>query len=340
MTTPAARTPVAKLLELQFQGWFMCRIATDPDPTNEQRGVSGYTMALVQEDPLDQVIRTQLDESDPADRKFLETNLRPPAQEMGIKIAVDVNGVLFDGQPYFGAAREALLGARLYLEGTNPPFPGPIFDSRNNIVGSDDNMFFVVNPFELAIKQGDRVVIRAEDHLNPAQPEQKIWEIEDPQTYARRLPSAFVSSSTEAQAAIRVFDGHTYFSDRVKYLRQLIAKLRAEQARAGSEAEKAALDGQIQALTTRIFQIEFWGSRIETKLAFQLTYAFNVNGPQSVHDPENLLGGTVDCDQPWPVTFWFGSWDGDLLIGWMQGSLSLPFRPDGSFAGCSTGDAP
>ncbi|HEV8582914.1 MAG TPA: hypothetical protein VGX68_27935, partial [Thermoanaerobaculia bacterium] len=146
-------TPVAKLLEMQFQGYFMCRIATDPDPTNEQRGVSGYTIALLPEDVLDQVIRTQLDPAVPEDREFLEKNLREPAQEMGIKIAVNVNDVLFDGQQWFGPARNALLGARLYLEGTNPPFPGPTFDSRNNIVGSDDNMAFVVNPFELVIKE-------------------------------------------------------------------------------------------------------------------------------------------------------------------------------------------
>jgi hypothetical protein len=329
-------TPVAKLLQMQFQGYFMCRIATDPDPTNEQRGVSGYTLALLQEDGLDQVIRTQLDPEDAEDREFLEKNLRPPAQEMGIRIAVDVNAVLFDGKPYFGPAAGALHGARLYLEGVNPPFPGPIFDSRNNIVGSDDNMFFVVNPFELAIKKGDGIAFQAKDYLNPAEPEQKIWEIEDPQTYARRLPTLFSSSSTQAQAAIRVFDGYTYFRDRVKYLRQLIAKLEEAKADAKSETETAALDGQIQGLLTRIYQLELWGGRFETKLAFQLTYAFNINGPQSVHDPGNLLGGTVDSTQPWPVTFWFGSWDGDLLVGWMQGSLSVPFRPDKSSGGDET----
>lgn len=331
-------TPVAKLLEMQFQGYFMCRIATDPDPTNEQQGVSGYTLALVHEDGLDQVIRTQLDETDPEDREFLEKNLREPAQEMGIKIAVDVNEVLFDGKRYFGPARNALLGARFHLEGTNPPFPGPTFDSRNNIVGSDDNMFFVVNPFELVLKKNNGVAFQAKDYLNPANPEQKIWEIEDPQTYARRLPTSFVSGSTPAQAAIRVFDGYTYFSDRVKYLRQRIEQLEKEKADPKGRTEIAALDGRIQSLLTRIYQLEFWGGRFETKLGFQLTYGFNINGPQSVDDPQNLLGGTVVCDQPWPVTFWFGSWDGDLLVGWMQGSLSVPFRPEGSAEGCETGD--
>jgi len=60
----------ARLLQVQYEGYFMCRLATDPDPTNEQLGVSGYTMALVPEDPLDQVIRLQ------ADEKFAGKNLR------------------------------------------------------------------------------------------------------------------------------------------------------------------------------------------------------------------------------------------------------------------------
>ncbi|HEV7503677.1 MAG TPA: hypothetical protein VGS07_02070 [Thermoanaerobaculia bacterium] len=321
-------TTIAKLLEIQFQGYFMCRIATDPDPTNEQRGVSGYTMALVGEDPLDQVIRTQIE-----DPEFLERNLRPPAREMGIRVGVDVNDVLFDGQPYFGPARDALVGARLYLEGTNPPFPGPTYDSRNNIVGSDDNMAFVVNPFQLALRQGpagdESLLITAEDYLNPVKPEQKIWEIEDPETYARRLPVTFSSSSTPAQAAIRAFDGAVYFQDRVKYLRKLIAELELRRAEASDPEVITDLDTGLAELNTRIWQIDFWASRIETKLAFQLTYSFNVNGPQRVVDRTGSLQGEIDCGQPWPVSFWFGSWDGDLLIGWMQGSLSVPFRPAG-----------
>jgi hypothetical protein len=326
-------TTVAKLLEIQFQGYFLCRIATDPDPTNEQRGVSGYTLALVDEDPLDQVIRTQVD------RAFLERNLREPAERMGIKIGVDVDNVLFDGQPYYGPARQALLGARIYLEGRDEPFPGPIFDSRNNLVGSDDNMAFVVNPFEMAIRKKatdgktDRLVIRTVDHLYPADPERKIWQIQDPDVYARRLPT-FQSGSTTAMAAVRAFDGYTYFANRMKFLRQRIAELEQKKQVVRSEEERARIEAKIQGLRTRIHYMEFWGSRFETKLAFQVTYGFNVNGPQSVEDPEGLLGGTVDCANSWPVTFWFGSWDGDLLIGFMQGSLSVPFRPDGSFEGC------
>lgn len=318
---------LAKLLEIDFQGYFLCRIATDPDPTNEQRGVSGYTLALITEEPLDQVIRTQVDDPD-----FLALHLREPAELMNIRIGVDVNSVRFDGKPYFGPARDALIGAKVYLEGKDEPFAGPIFDSRNNLVGSDDNMAFVVNPFEMVIRKkgadgADELVLSAIDHLNPARPEQKIWQIQDPSVYARRLPS-FNGSSTQAQAAIRAFDGYQYFADRAVFLRGRIEELEKEKAEARDDTARAALETRIQTLRTRLYQLDFWGGRFETKLAFQCTYAFNVNGPQAVHDPGNRLGGRVDCAHSWPVTFWFGSWDGDLLVGWMQGTLAVPFQPD------------
>lgn len=307
----------ARLLELQFEGFFMCRIATDPDPTNEQLGVSGYTMALVQEDPLDQVIRLQ------ADDEFARKNLRAPAREMGIRIGVGVTNVTYDGEPYKPGIK-VLRGATVALEGRNPPFDGPIFDSRNNIVGSDDNMMFVVNPFELAIR-GKGVKIRAVDHLNPADPTQKIWQIEDPSTYVRRLPTVFSSSSSEVMSILRVFDQFTYFNDRLRFLRQRKVDLEAQRKPGKDDPE---LETQLQELESRIYQIEFWGDRFFSKMAFQLTYDFRVNGRQVVEDKKNALRGTADTTHPWPITFWFGGWDGDLLVGYMQGTLGIPFLPD------------
>src|SRR5690349_8943282 len=128
-------------LDIHFEGYFMCRLATDPDPTNEERGMSGYTMALAMEDPLDQVIRLQ------ADAKWLARNARPPLLDMQIAIGVTVRSVQFQGAPFDGA--RALLGAKVYLDGADFPLKGPTFESRNSTVGSDDTFAFVVNPFNL-----------------------------------------------------------------------------------------------------------------------------------------------------------------------------------------------
>src|SRR6185295_19059273 len=78
-----------------FEGYFMCRLTTDPDPTDEKRGVSGYTLALASEDDLDNWI--QLNPS-PA---YIDRNLREPGKsliakgemDLGVKVtSVQVNG--------------------------------------------------------------------------------------------------------------------------------------------------------------------------------------------------------------------------------------------------------
>lgn len=47
------------MIMMKFSGWFQCRLATDPDPSDEPRGVSGYMKALPGEPDLDRIIRFQ-----------------------------------------------------------------------------------------------------------------------------------------------------------------------------------------------------------------------------------------------------------------------------------------
>ena len=44
------------MIEVRYSGWFQCRLATDPDPYDEPRGVSGYLHAYVGEPDLDRRI--------------------------------------------------------------------------------------------------------------------------------------------------------------------------------------------------------------------------------------------------------------------------------------------
>lgn len=46
-------------LLIKFGGWFQCRLATDPDPADEPRGVDGYIHAVAGEPDLDRIIRLQ-----------------------------------------------------------------------------------------------------------------------------------------------------------------------------------------------------------------------------------------------------------------------------------------
>lgn len=308
---------VAKYLELFYEGFFMCRLATDPDPTNEQRGMSGYTMALATEDALDQVIRLQ-------ETAYVLRNYRKPAAQLAMRVGVTVREVRFDGTPYEPGMRR-LVGARVYLDGRDGLLDGPTFESRNNIVGSDDTMAFVVEPFHMRIERPESDLrIEARDHVDPAHPACPLWQIDEPAIYARRLPVHFETNASEVSEALGVFDYYGYFRERRRWLQEEMAAADAALARATSAAERQALRATRQGLESRIYQLEFWGDRVIDKLGFQLSWAFHNNGPQRVIGD---LGGRADTDQPWLMRFWFGGWDGDLLMGYMRGSMSIPFVP-------------
>lgn len=303
-------------LDIHFEGYFMCRIATDPDPTNEERGMSGYTMALVNEDPLDQVIRLQ------ADEKWLKRNARPPLMDMKVEVGVKVKRVLFNGVPYDKA--DKLMGAKVYLDGVDFPLPGPTFESRNSTVGSDDSFAFVVNPFILRIQNDNDVKLTATDYVDPKHPKLALWQVNDPAIYSRRLASCASTGDTEAAEAVNVFDAYGYFRDRRRYLEKLIRDTEAVCAgpSSKSKAEIDLLKAQIECYKSRIYQLEHWGDRVISKIQTRVGWEHDINGPQKA---KGDLGGRVDTSIPWHVKYWFGGWDGDLLLGYMRGTLSVPF---------------
>lgn len=293
---------VLPTLDIGFQGYFTCRIATDPDPSNEDRGMSGYTMALPNEDRLDQIIRLQ------ADAEFWSRNMRKPLDEMPYKIGVQVSRVQFDGRDYAPAA--SLVSSLVYLDGRNGQ-EGPVFESRNNTTGSDDTMAFVIDPFVLRI-DGPAATITAIDYLDPSDPAKPVWAITDPAQYARRLTRCVSENDQEVAQAIGVFDAYGYFRDRRRFLEQQIA--------AGGDP------ATIESYRSRLFQLETWGDRVISKINLRCDWMFDINGQQLVTQRQPL-GGTLITNQPWTVSFWFGGWDGDLLVGYMRGLLRIPFVP-------------
>lgn len=306
----------ARLLEIDFEGYFACRIATDPDPSNEARGMSGYTMALPRETKLDQIIRMQVDDA------YMAKNARPPLPDMGIRIGVTVTGARFEGAAYEPAAA-ALRGATVNLEGRDPPFAdGPVFESRNNIVGNDDAMAFVIVPFRLVIA-GPGATLTATDFLDPREPAKQTWQFTDPAAYGRRISTCQISGDTEVSEAVNVYDAYGYFRDRRRFLEREIARATAELPRAEPQT-RARLEADIQGYQTRIFQLERWGDRIIGKIQMRVDWKHDVNGPQTV---VGSLGGSVDTATPWQFGVWFGGWDGDLLLGYARGSLKVPFQP-------------
>jgi hypothetical protein len=98
------------VIALRFSGHFECRLPTDPDPTDEPRGVSGSVWAVAGEPDLDRVIRFQ--------KPRVQRKYAPP---VGVYVReVVVNGTVTPDHP--------LTGAPVDLVGN------PRFEGRNGIV--------------------------------------------------------------------------------------------------------------------------------------------------------------------------------------------------------------
>jgi hypothetical protein len=130
------------MLQIGFQGWFQCRLATDPDPYDERRGVSGYVHAYVGEPDLDRRLWFQ---NPPFSRRFAP------------EVSVRVSRVVIDGRE---RTDSPLAGAAVDLLGH------PVFEGRNGVVAEDG--LEPVYPFDLAI-QGTGVRLRRA--VLPADPE-------------------------------------------------------------------------------------------------------------------------------------------------------------------------
>ena len=130
------------MIDLVFRGWFQCRLATDPDPYDEPRGVSGYVHAYAGEPDLDRVLRLQT----------------PPfVRTYGPAAGVNVVEVWRDGQK---EVDHPLEGALVDL------LDEPKFEGRNGVIADDG--FEPIWPFALRVEQGPFALAR---RVVPADPE-------------------------------------------------------------------------------------------------------------------------------------------------------------------------
>lgn len=139
------------MLVLEFSGWFQCRLATDPDPHDEPRGVSGYVHAYVGEPDLDRIIHWS----------------PPPFQRTHAQlVGVTVSGVANNGVPVAG---HPLVGASLALLGQ------PKFEGRNGVIADDGEE--PIYPFNLQISAGGLTLQRAVAPRNEAFPYRELFAV-------------------------------------------------------------------------------------------------------------------------------------------------------------------
>ncbi|MEW6281657.1 MAG: hypothetical protein AB1758_23815 [Candidatus Eremiobacterota bacterium] len=272
------------MLKIAFEGWFQVRLATDPDPSDEPRGVSGTTFALAGEPDFDRVVRFH----DPvAPRLF------------GQVVGVFVRGVYADGRPVQG---HPLLGGRAEL------LDRPTFANHNNIVTISETE--PMDPFHLKLSSPDGTLwLARDDHWDPARPGLSAFEA-PPEWMARRLGKLGKDSEMAARAT-GIADYAGYRRDRREALQR---RLQAET----DAVARTALEKRIRELARADDQYP------QERLGYCMTYRFDLNGTARVHDPDGRLGGTPDATRDWPLDLWMGAYDSDTLCGYTVGCLTVP----------------
>jgi len=123
------------MVKISFAGFVECRLATDPDPADESRGISGWTFALPGEPDLDRVLRLQ-------PKSAVQRPLCP-------KIGVTVSSVGLEGNAQSG---HPLVNKPVDFLGD------PVFEGRSGLASEDTEE--PVLPFHIQIGEGDLLLRR------------------------------------------------------------------------------------------------------------------------------------------------------------------------------------
>ena len=296
-------------LYLSFEGYFQMRMATDPDPTDEPRGVSGYTFALAGEPDFDNLVHLQPDEKGVCERRFGYGK-----NDIGPRVGVTVRQAKwYDDEKLVYSEAPDYLDARV-------SFVKAELTERNGIIIRND--LFAIDPLRVQVrKKRGTLVLDREDFLDPNNPNLPITQATS-EMLDRRQPQGLTDNSVEVAKATGLPDASNDSCINNRRIRQ--RNLEELLKHTKNPVERAALATRISQLNIlrRWWALSQGGKPIDRR-AHQLTlqaygWAMDING--TVH--ENKIG--ADENTNWPLSFWMGGWDGDALCAYISGYLSIP----------------
>jgi hypothetical protein len=294
------------MLILDFEGYFQMRMATDPDPTDELRGVSGYTFAFCGEPDLDHKLHLQPDEPGVWERDF--------GPGGGPKVGVTVTSAQRDGKD-----APDLVGGRIAF------VDAQILEHNGLLVRND---YFIINPFRVTLAAGGKLLLDRVDNLNPADPDMPENEATSPMLQ-RRQATTFASNSAQVAQATGLPNAAnvTLIENRLARKRSLEELFLSTPKK--NTVKRAELESRIYELAI----VEQWWNlsqgtpgnrpidRRAAQLALQLSgWNVDMNGAITA----NRLG--ADERYPWNIAFWMGGWDGDAMCGYVQGTWTIPMK--------------
>jgi hypothetical protein len=308
------------VLELQFEGVFQCRLATDPDGANVPRGVTGNGFAIGDEPDLNRVIYFQPELA-------CHRSHCPP---IGVKVRVArVLRRSLNPAADMGALIPEVRGARIDLK------QSPKFEGRNHIVSEDGEP---IDPFVIEM-EGNGLRLTRETMgipINDMTPLQRRG--------SGRYPTIGAHTSAEAMAAnlaiLSRLDEPFKFDTPLEYTLDRLKRLKSDLARiknAGREfgREGAELEFRIRSLEEGLRP----GSELDARLIRWTRYFFDVSykhfvsgkmtgalGPLSTNF-EWISPERSSAESRWLVQYRFGFFDTDAMSACVSGLLYIPLRP-------------
>lgn len=280
---------------LSFDGWAQCRMATDPDPSNDPRGVSGYSFALPGEPDMDQILYLQ-NKKGVIHRSF--------CPEIGVFVR---GGYEFHTK---GTGGETTFTHKTKIDANHPLFEAqvdllgnPIFDSRNGTVIF--NGFGIINPFILSIEGKDKVNIKRRFYADPNN------EQDDLQNYPIDLLSNYTLSTVVPNSAnmIQV----TNVLQRSAFRNERLANLRKELATTKDPIQIAALNKRISEL-----EMNDPNNRRTNQIGTKVLLSYPLNAKTADYNGQKITPSSA-----WNLELWMGGWDADALSFWIEGNVQI-----------------
>lgn len=281
------------MLTLIFDGWFQCRLPTNPDPADEPRGVSGYSFALANEPDLDRIIR------------FHEP-VHP--RSYGPKVGVFVRTAFLDGQAL--PSPHPLLGARVEL------LDNPRFEAANGVFAKEP--WEPILPFRLQVSLAQEgSILRAS---LPEMEKQKLQGSVKPRK--KQVTTAAVSQLFAAQAGV---------TNPVQYRARRLELLQAEREKAMDPLDQCALDKRIRELQIPPRSEAQKLVDSERRLLFLNVVeirSLKLKGQQGTSSAVPV-DRQPDYGEDWNAELWMGVWDADALCAFARGVLHIPLVKSG-----------
>ena len=297
------------VLQLEFQGWLQCRLATDYDGAHEPRGVTGNGFAIGSEPDLDRIIRLQPEGA----------CIRAHCPNIGVMVTGAWALRSPQHAPDTGVIVHKLIGAKVRLLGE------PKFEGRNHVVSEDGEP---IDPFDLVIDGSEGVKLRRSVDNRKAIVDMTPTE----RRGTGRYPTSVSASISNLLENLRRCGG-TVVPSPTEYVQRRLKDLNDE-----LKTVTDPIGEQAEAVKFRIAVISqalnFPPSIRWIRFFFDAQYFHTLSGPMEVElsgaspqlKPLGAASGTKPDPSRWAINYHIGMFDTDALSAFMYGILRIPLE--------------